>query len=115
MTGPAETGAIFESLALQYLQQQGLSLVMRNFSCRYGEIDLICRSAEHWVFVEVKYRQHQSFGGAAAAVTLQKQQKLARTASYFLQQQRSQAPCRFDVVAISGVAPYRIEWIQNAF
>ncbi len=115
MTGPAETGALFESLALQYLQQQGLGLVLRNFRCRYGEIDLICRSAEHWVFVEVKYRQHSHFGGAVAAVTLQKQQKLARTASYFLQQQRSQAPCRFDVVAISGAAPYRIEWIKNAF
>lgn len=115
MSGSTATGAMFETLALQYLQQQGLSLVSRNFSCRFGEIDLICRSAGQWVFVEVKYRQHNNFGGAAAAVTGQKQQKLIRTASYFLQQQRSQAPCRFDVVAISGAAPYRIEWIQNAF
>ncbi len=109
------SGRFFETLALQHLQQQGLQLVMQNFSCRYGEIDLICRSAQQLVFVEVKYRQSNSFGGAAAAVTLAKQQKLAKTASLFMQQHRSQAPCRFDVVAISGEAPYRIEWIQNAF
>jgi putative endonuclease len=115
MSDTGHTGAVFETLALQYLQQQGLSLVSRNFSCRYGEIDLICRKNQMLVFVEVKYRQSNGFGGAAAAVTLKKQQKLAKTASCFLQQQRSQAPCRFDVVAITGEAPYRIEWIQNAF
>ena len=109
------SGHFFETLALQHLQQHGLRLVMKNFSCRYGEIDLICQSAQQLVFVEVKYRQNNSFGGAAAAVTLAKQQKLAKTASLFMQQHRSQAPCRFDVVAISGEAPYRVEWIQNAF
>lgn len=111
----SEKGAYFETLALDYLQQQGLTLFARNVSCRFGELDLVCQQQKQWVFVEVKYRKNNSFGGAAAAVTLQKQQKLRQTAAWFLQQQRSQAACRFDVVAISGDSPYQIEWIKNAF
>ncbi|MCT6698376.1 YraN family protein [Rheinheimera sp. 4Y26] len=115
MQGGNSKGAFFEDLALNYLQQQGLTLLARNVSCRFGELDLVCQQQKQWVFVEVKYRQNNSFGGAAAAVTLSKQQKLRQTAAWFLQQQQKQADCRFDVVAISGDSPYQIEWIKNAF
>lgn len=108
-------GYFFESLALDYLQQQGLQLVARNVSSRFGELDLVCKQGQQWVFVEVKYRRSMAFGGAAAAVTVAKQQKLRQTAAWYLQQQRSQAPCRFDVIAIVGDAPYQLDWIRNAF
>ena len=109
------SGFYFETLALEFLQLKGLKLHSRNVSCRFGEIDLILQQAGNWVFVEVKYRRSDAFGGAAAAVTPSKQQKLRQTAAWFLQQQRSQAGCRFDVVAISGESPYQINWITNAF
>ncbi|MBU2277429.1 MAG: YraN family protein [Gammaproteobacteria bacterium] len=115
MTKAGDSGYFFESLALEYLQEQGLKLHSRNVSCRFGELDLICQLAGQWVFVEVKYRRSNAYGGAAAAVTRDKQQKLRQTAAWFLQQQRSQAGCRFDVVAISGELPYQINWIINAF
>jgi putative endonuclease len=111
----SERGFYFETLALEFLQQQGLKLHSRNVSCRFGELDLVLQQAGRWVFVEVKYRQSAAFGGAAAAVTADKQQKLRLTAAWFLQQQRSQADCRFDVVAISGESPFQINWITNAF
>ena len=111
----SDRGLYFETLALQFLQQQGLTLHSRNVGCRFGELDLIMQQAGKWVFVEVKYRRSSAFGGAAAAVTQDKQQKLRQTAAWFLQQQRSQANCRFDVVAISGESPYQIDWITNAF
>jgi len=112
---PSASGLFFETLALDFLQQQGLHLHSRNVRSRFGELDLICQQAGQWIFVEVKYRRSEAFGGAAAAVTLSKQQKLRQTAAWFLQQQRSQAGCRFDVVAISGASPYQIDWIKNAF
>ena len=111
----SESGLFFETLALEFLQKQGLTLHSRNVSCRFGELDLICQLAGQWVFVEVKYRRSDAYGGAAAAVTRSKQQKLRQTAAWFLQQQRSQTGCRFDVVAISGESPYQINWIKNAF
>lgn len=108
-------GQLYEQLALSYLQQQGLTLVQQNFQCKTGEIDLVMRDRAHWVFVEVKYRASNAFGGAAAAVTAAKQQKLQRTARWYLQQHRLyDSPCRFDVLAIEGQPPYQYQWFQNA-
>lgn len=108
-------GHQFELLALAYLQQQGLRLVQQNFLCKAGEIDLIMQHDTHLVFIEVKYRASTAFGGAAAAVTAAKQQKLIRTAKWYLQQHKlSNTACRFDVVAIEGQEPYQYQWIRNA-
>lgn len=107
------TGQYYEQQALVFLQQQGLQLVQQNFSCRFGEIDLVMREQQTLVFVEVKFRRSRHFGGAAAAVTVSKQQKLSRTALYYLQQ-TGQQHCRFDVVAITE-QPADICWIKNTF
>ena len=107
------TGQFYEQQALVFLQQQGLQLVQQNYSCRFGEIDLVMREQQRLVFVEVKFRRSNHFGGAAAAVTLSKQQKLTRTAQCYLQSV-GQQHCRFDVVAITE-QPADIRWIKNAF
>ncbi|QIZ78520.1 YraN family protein [Ferrimonas lipolytica] len=102
-----------EDQARRYLQRQGLRFVAANVQCRFGEIDLIMQQQDILVFVEVKFRQRDDFGGALAAITAGKQQKLRRTAQWYLQQQGSlECPCRFDVVAITGAD---IQWIENAF
>ncbi len=102
-----------EQHACRYLQRQGLRPLANNVRCRFGELDLIMRQGDTLVFVEVKYRRAGHFGGAIAAVTPQKQQKLRLTANWYLQQQGlSQSPCRFDVLTIDGDT---INWIQNAF
>ncbi|WP_449359969.1 YraN family protein, partial [Alishewanella longhuensis] len=83
-----EQGKYYEQLALAYLQQQGLQLVTQNFSCKVGEIDLIMRQQQSWVFVEVKYRASNAYGGALAAVSRSKQQKVLRAVQYYLQLHR---------------------------
>lgn len=110
-----ERGQQFETLAAQYMQQQGLQLLARNVSCRFGELDLICKDRDCLVFVEVKYRQSGAFGSAAAMVTAGKQQKLRQSASWYLQQQHWRGAARFDVLAIEGDAPYQFSWLKNAF
>ena len=111
-----QQGKVYEQLAAQYLQQQGLTLVTQNFSCKMGEIDLIMRQQQYWVFVEVKYRASAAFGGALAAVTVRKQQKVLRTVQYYQQLHKlAQQPCRIDVLTIEGQAPYQYQWLQNAF
>jgi putative endonuclease len=108
-------GFLFETIALEYLQQQGLSFVGRNIAGRFGELDLVMKDQNQLVFVEVKYRKSLSYGGPLAAVTASKQQKLRLTATAYLQHHAPKAYARFDVIAISGVAPYQIEWLKNAF
>lgn len=113
-----ETGRHAEQLAEHHLGRHGLRLLARNYRCRGGEIDLIMADGDSLVFVEVRYRKHQRFGGAAASVDWRKQQRLIHAAQYYLQQTHSSSrPCRFDVVAISpgqNAGP-AIEWLTNAF
>jgi putative endonuclease len=90
-------GQAAEALAATFLQQKGMTLVAKNFSCKYGEIDLIMRDATSLVFVEVRLRSNADFGGAAMSINQSKQQKLARTAEYYLQNYGNCA-CRFDVI-----------------
>ncbi|MGO3357070.1 MAG: YraN family protein [Oceanisphaera sp.] len=108
-------GDVFERRAEQYLLGQGLQLQMRNYLCKLGEIDLVMSIDRTLVFVEVRYRKNNHFGGAAASVTPAKQQKLRRAAHCYLQSQglnESTQPCRFDLVACEGS---HIHWIPNAF
>jgi putative endonuclease len=108
-------GFMFETLALQYLQAQGLTFVGRNIAGRFGELDLVMKDQAQLVFVEVKYRKSLAYGGPLAAVTASKQQKLRLTATAYLQQHAPKAYARFDVIAISGETPYHLEWLKNAF
>ena len=108
-----------EAFALQHLLQQGLQLIIRNWSCKRGELDLVMLDSDTVVFVEVRYRRHAGWGGALESVDVRKQEKLTLAAQWFLQTEVkwSNAPCRFDVVAINGDpgnAP-ALSWIRNAF
>lgn len=107
-------GVATEQRALAYLQSQGLVLLETNYRCRYGEIDLIFKDKSTLVFVEVRFRANNNFGGAAVSVTHQKQQKILRSAQNYLQEHGDQA-CRFDVVTFDGNAAEKMEWITNAF
>ena len=83
-----------------------------------GELDLVMRDGNAVVFVEVRYRRGNDFGGSAHSVDAAKQRKLVLAAQCFLGEHRefANAPCRFDVVAVEGAADApRIEWIRNAF
>ena len=107
-----------EDIAAEFLQRQGLELLVTNYRNRTGEIDLIMIDDQTLVFVEVKQRRDSQFGRPEESVGMAKQAKLRRTAASYLQHHdRSQSwPCRFDVVAITG-SPHApvCRWIQNAF
>ena len=75
-----QLGTAAEQRALDYLLAQGLKLVVRNWHCRFGEIDLILKDHKTLVFVEVRSRSQARFGGAARSIAIGKQQKLIRTA-----------------------------------
>lgn len=112
-------GALAEARAETFLLQQGLVKRAKNYRCKLGEIDLIMQhDTAHettLVFVEVRLRSHTRFASAAESVTHRKQQKVIKTAQYYLQQYglTDKANCRFDVIAFGdNGAP---EWIKDAF
>ncbi|MFC7288561.1 YraN family protein [Herminiimonas glaciei] len=104
-------GQIGEDQALAYLQQQGLQLLERNFRCKGGEIDLIMQDGKSLIFVEVRMRSEQKFGGAAASIGSAKQKRLIIAAQIYLQRYKMPPPCRFDVIAFDDK---KMTWLKNA-
>jgi putative endonuclease len=98
-----QLGALGEQLAVDYLTALGLQVIERNWRCRYGELDVIATdlAARAVVFVEVKTRTTDLFGGVAEAVTPQKVRRLRRLAALWLAGQNDRwAQVRIDVVGV---------------
>ena len=110
-------GKLGEDLACDELQRRGYAVLERRYRTRFGEIDIIAREAGEVVFVEVKARAGDEFGGAAAAVTTLKQQRIGQMAIDFLSRRHLlDQPCRFDVVTVDFVeGQARIAVYTHAF
>lgn len=107
-----------EKRAHRWLTSKGLRPVTKNYRCRHGEIDLVMLDDDCLVFIEVRYRRDHLYGGALASVDANKQQRILRTAAYFLQQhtEHRQRPVRFDVLALGpGTTDQDILWLKQAF
>ncbi len=110
-----------EQACCDYLKQQGLKLLDKNYQGRRGELDLVMKDNNTVVFIEVRFRKSNTFGSALESVTASKQEKLRMTAEQYLQQETRLTDGRFDVVAMSeksqnnGSEVYTFEWIKNAF
>lgn len=107
-----------EQLAATYLVNHGLKMVVQNYHCRFGEIDLIMMDTKTLVFVEVRLRSNSRFGSAGNSITAQKMQKLILAAQHYLQSNHlvyGDSPCRFDAILMHSVNAESIEWVRNAF
>ncbi len=90
-----------EDIAVEMLVKNGYKVIDRNFSSRFGEIDIIAIEGQTLVFVEVKTRQSIKFGLPQEAVTPQKIYKIKKTAEYYsLIHPDLPKKLRIDVVAI---------------
>ena len=90
-----------EDLACAELARRGYAVLARRYRTRFGEIDIIARDNDFTVFVEVKTRTGDEFGGGAAAVTSWKQRKITQMAiDYLSRHDLHDTPCRFDVVVV---------------
>ncbi|MFN3884643.1 MAG: YraN family protein [Rhodocyclaceae bacterium] len=106
-----QIGAAGEEAAARHLAAQGLAILARNFRVKGGEIDLVCRDGATTVFVEVRRRTRQDYGGAAYSISAAKQQRLILAARHWLVQ-HGEGACRFDCVLIDGG---KLEWLKDAF
>lgn len=107
-----------EQKACDFLLAKGLSLLQKNFSCYYGEIDLIMKDQDHIVFIEVRYRHRSDYGHALESINFSKRKKIIKAATYFLQKKVAlyAVTSRFDIVTIQHQAQQvTINWIKNAF
>lgn len=107
-----------ETRACRALEARGYRVLARRYRTRAGELDIVARHDGVIVFVEVKTRRGGAFGDPAAAVTVQKQRRLAAMAGDFLARHRwLDRPVRFDVVSICCPqdGPPDVRVIRDAF
>ena len=109
-----------EAQVAAYLRQRGYQLIAHSYRCRFGEIDLIARKGKVLCFVEVKARTNLKCGLPRDYVTAAKQEKLRKTAAFYLSEKELDCPARFDVAEVYSDAEHspasvRIEYLENAF
>lgn len=107
------TGHLAERQAGRYLKKQGLRLLQYNYASRFGEIDIVLKDQEQWVFVEVRSRSSKRFMCPEESINHAKQRRLWLTGQCYLQQLRDPeiASARFDVVTVLAG---QCSWIKNA-
>lgn len=111
-------GSKGEEIAARFLQQQGYSIIEKNYRTKFGEIDIIGRDGETIVFIEVKLRSGKSFGVPLEAVDQRKRFQVGRVARYYLSQKRmDKVLCRFDTVSILLLkrGNFQCDLIKDAF
>lgn len=107
-----------EAAAERLLRQKGYRILERNVRIGRGELDIVARSGETVIFVEVKARRTDRYGGVAHAVTARKERQLIQLAARYLARRRlERQPCRFDVLLYDAGDPASpmLEHIENAF
>ena len=113
MTQTATYGKVSEQAVSHYLHRHGYTVCDTNYTKRVGEIDVIARNRDTYVFVEVKARKNPQFA-ITTTITPQKQKKLIRTAQAYIHENKlSQYTFRFDVAIVSGDA--NVSYIEHAF
>ena len=114
MINNRKTGSRYETVASEYLENLGMTILERNFRTPSGEIDIIARDGDYLVFVEVKYRKNAAKGYALEAINPKKQSRIRKTALQYIYSGKVSGftPMRFDCIGITG---NQLHYIKNAF
>ncbi len=122
LTEKRRIGNVGEAAAAKYLRRHGYRILRRNYEALDGEIDIIARNREYYVFVEVKTRTvgHMSpkESRPAAAVTPEKQRKIISVAKWFLGSVPKNRRLRFDIIEVylnEEKEVLNIKHLENAF
>jgi len=113
-------GKTAEDKTVAFLRNNGFKVIKRNYSCRFGEIDIIAEKGEFIVFVEVKARKQNSMISPLEAVDSSKQQRIMLTAEDYITKTRCELQPRFDIAQITvkekidGEVVYSLHYLENA-
>ncbi len=110
-------GNLGEEKAAEYLQEQGVKILQRNFRAGHGEIDIVAQEGQCLCFVEVKTCKSDSFGEPETWVTLRKQRRMISAAAHYrMLHQLSEMDSRYDIITLRMVkGNVVINHIRDAF
>lgn len=111
-----ELGKKGEELAVEYLKDNGYTIIARNWTWGKHEIDIIASRKKIIVFAEVKTRSIDYQVHPREAVNREKQKSMITAANGYIQSHQVDNDCRFDVITVvQNKAEYTIDHIEDAF
>ena len=111
-----ELGKKGEKVASNFLEKLGYCIILRNFKCSYGEIDIIAMDKKELVFIEVKTRGSKKYGEAREAVDLYKKKHIKKATTYYISKHRLENEfVRFDIIEVYvRRGEFNIKHVKNA-
>ncbi len=100
MTQKQNLGALGEKAAAEYLESLGYKILIKNWRCRFGEVDIVATEGDQTVFVEVKTRSGSGFGHPFEAITAAKVRSMSKTANAYCFAHRVGTSIRLDAIAV---------------
>ena len=109
-------GKTGEEIGTKYLIKNGYRIIIRNFRCRQGEIDIIAQDKNEIVFIEVKTRKNTNYGYPIDAVDKRKQKHILNASKYYIYINKLEKKnIRFDVIEIYKKDKFYINHIKNIY
>lgn len=112
------SGILGEVMAARLLRDAGYTLLAANFSCRFGELDIVASTGDVVAVIEVKSRLENSLFAPAAAVTADKIRKIKLATQVYIKSVGYEGLVRFDVIEVlfdEQINPTKINHIINCF
>lgn len=108
-------GNLGEKIAKKYLEKLDYKIVVTNFYCKQGEIDIVAIDKKEIVFVEVKTRLNKKFGNAVEAVNIEKQKHIKKATQYYVYKNHLENRfIRFDIIEVYLMPEkYALNHIKN--
>lgn len=111
-------GKTAEALAVRWLRKHGYRIVEQNLRLLGGELDVIAQDGETLVFIEVKGRRTNQFGGTSYAIDERKKRQIIKLASFYRSERGlDHQPCRFDAIFVTPTKEDipKITHVRHAF
>lgn len=105
-----------EERAVEFLRKKGYKILDRNYRCRFGEIDIVAKHEDYFVFIEVKTRRDLSYGRPVEAISQLKINRILKTLSFYLTENRiHNSNIRIDAVEVylNNSQDVKINHIEN--
>ncbi len=115
MKNNRKIGELGENIACKYLESKDYEIISKNYVKNHGEIDIIAKSDNVIIFIEVKYRKNLKFGHPLEAISQKKISKILETANLYIIENEIKQDVRFDVISILGKDTIDILHLENAF
>lgn len=112
-----DLGNMGEEKASNFLIQDGYSILARNFRTNQGEIDIIAKKNEEYIFIEVKTRTSIKYGEPIEAINKNKKKHIVNASKYFICKNKlNNKYIRYDIIEVYiNKKSQLINHIKNVF